>query len=458
MTDEPDVGAQTVAIRIGTSEQILIGRRSRDIVSGVEQAIGHGKLQPGQALPSVRALAADLGISPATVAVAYRMLGQRGVVEVRSKRTVVRVPPVHTVIDRWWIHRPALAKMLSLSLPDPQLLPRIDESFLARALRGYGHPVKSRADAPIDPELATALSSWFSNDGIPADDLLLFAGHLDAMKRCLQLYLRHGDAVAIEDPNEDVVIRLAANLGFTLIPVHVDDDGPDPHSLRSALAANARAVLITSRAQHPTGATIDSERCVELRDVLSGHRDTVLIELDRGHGTSTSPLRSLTTITRHWLHVRSIDSAFGADLRISAASADQDSQRALRAGQRDDIEWISFLNQRILLEHMKSSVGSVRKAEQKYRQRRDILITALAERGIHAHGHSGLDVWIPLPAKVDEMGVVIRLMNSGWVVAPGKPMRIDSPAGLRVTIAELHPDDVEPFCDSLLDAVSPAHG
>lgn len=458
MTDDVGASTETVTIQIGTSEQILTGRRSRDIVSGLEQAIGHGKLQPGQALPSVRALAAELGVSPATVAAAYRMLGQRGAVEVRSKRTVVRMPPVQTVIDRWWIHRPASAKMLSLSLPDPQLLPRIDEKFLARAMHGYGHPVKSRADACIDADLTTALSRWFTKDGVPADHLLLFSGYLDGLKRCLQHYLRHGDVVAIEDPNEDVVIRLATHLGLRLIPVQVDDDGPDPQSLRAALDANARAVMTTSRAHHPTGATVSAERSAELRDILSNHRDTVLIELDRGHGTSTSPIRSLTNITSHWVHIRSFDWAFGADLRIAPASADQESQQALRANQRDDIEWISFLSQRFMLEHMQSSATVVRDAEQKYRQRRDMLIEALAERGVRAHGVSGLEVWIPLPTRVDEMGVVIRLMNSGWVVAPGKPMRIDSPPGLRVTIAELRHEDVEPFCDSLLEAVSPSGG
>ena len=42
-----------------------------------------GTLRPGDALPSVRQLAADLGVNPNTVRQAYRELEREGVVEVR---------------------------------------------------------------------------------------------------------------------------------------------------------------------------------------------------------------------------------------------------------------------------------------------------------------------------------------------------------------------------------------
>lgn len=455
--EESTAFAQAVTIRVGDSTQLLTGRGSRDIVAGLEQAVSHGRLQPGQALPSVRALADQLGISPATVANAYRMLGQRGVVEVRSKRTIVRVVPVQAVIDRWWIHRPPSARMLSLSLPNPDFLPRVDEHLLTHAIRGYGHPVKSRADNPIDPELAAILASWFAEDDIPADHLLLASGHLDAIRRALQLFLRHGDPIAVEDPNEDIILQMVSNLGLRPVPVSVDDEGPEPHSLRSALATGAQVLLITSRAQHPTGAAVSEERSEALRTLLFDRRGTLVIELDRGHGVADSSLHSLAGITNQWLHVRNIDAAFGADLRLAPVSGDEHSIRLLRAMQRDDIEWISFLQQRIMIELLSSTKEIVEGAAHAYRHRRELLINALAEHGIHARGRTGYDVWVPLPSTVDEMGVVIRLMNAGWVVAPGKPMRITSPPALRITVAEMTLEDIVPFCDALIDALSPAN-
>lgn len=56
------------------------------------QVAGHvatGALRPGDRLPTVRALAADLGIAPGTVARAYRELEAAGVVTTRRRAGTV---------------------------------------------------------------------------------------------------------------------------------------------------------------------------------------------------------------------------------------------------------------------------------------------------------------------------------------------------------------------------------
>jgi len=50
------------------------------IESQVKQALAAGALKPGDALPSVRKLAGDLGINPNTVARAYQNLERDGVI------------------------------------------------------------------------------------------------------------------------------------------------------------------------------------------------------------------------------------------------------------------------------------------------------------------------------------------------------------------------------------------
>ncbi|HKU35912.1 MAG TPA: GntR family transcriptional regulator [Paenarthrobacter sp.] len=53
-----------------------------------------GALEPGSRLPTVRSLAADLGIAAGTVARAYRELEQSGLIEARRRNgTVVVGPP-----------------------------------------------------------------------------------------------------------------------------------------------------------------------------------------------------------------------------------------------------------------------------------------------------------------------------------------------------------------------------
>jgi DNA-binding transcriptional regulator YhcF (GntR family) len=56
------------------------------IIARIEEAVATGRLSPGERLPSVRDLAAELGIAPGTVARAYTELEKRGVVETSGAR------------------------------------------------------------------------------------------------------------------------------------------------------------------------------------------------------------------------------------------------------------------------------------------------------------------------------------------------------------------------------------
>ena len=53
------------------------------IVDQIKQLLATGKLHPGDQLPPVRQLAADLGISPNTVARTYKELNEEGIVSAR---------------------------------------------------------------------------------------------------------------------------------------------------------------------------------------------------------------------------------------------------------------------------------------------------------------------------------------------------------------------------------------
>jgi GntR family transcriptional regulator len=55
----------------------------RQIEQGVRHLVASRVLEPGDGVPSVRDLARDLGVNPATVAKAYQSLGDDGVLEVR---------------------------------------------------------------------------------------------------------------------------------------------------------------------------------------------------------------------------------------------------------------------------------------------------------------------------------------------------------------------------------------
>ena len=71
----------------------------QQIKTQIIQGIASGKLQPGESLPSVRQLAADIGINLHTVNKAYHLLRDAGVVVIHRQRSVVvadrPTPPDH---------------------------------------------------------------------------------------------------------------------------------------------------------------------------------------------------------------------------------------------------------------------------------------------------------------------------------------------------------------------------
>ena len=63
----------------------------RQVADEIEREIATGVLRPGEPLPALRTLAAELRINPNTVQQAYKLLSLRGLVEVRrGQGTFVR--------------------------------------------------------------------------------------------------------------------------------------------------------------------------------------------------------------------------------------------------------------------------------------------------------------------------------------------------------------------------------
>ncbi len=415
--------------------------------------MGAGELEPGQLLPPMRELAATLGVNPNTVAAAYRTLRERGVIETAGRRgSRVRSKPATTSREMTRADVPAGVRDLSDGNPDPALLPPLARAFAAAAEQGDRQPVLYGAE-PVEPELARLARADLDADGVPAGPLTVASGSLDAVERVLAAHLKPGDGVAVEDPGWGRTLDLVPALGLRTLPVGVDDEGPLPDDLRAALAAGARAVVITDRAQNPTGASVSARRAGALRSVLAAHPATLLIEDDHGHGIVDLPLHPLAGVTRHWAFVRSVAKAYGPDLRLAVLTGDTVTVDRVRGRQRLGPGWVSLLTQRAVVRLWADGAVDGPAVAAAYRSRREALIDALAERGVTAHGRSGMNVWVTVP---DETGVVARLLHSGWAVAPGARFRKSAPPGIRVTVSTLTAEEAGPLADAIASAVGPA--
>ncbi|MGB3331627.1 MAG: aminotransferase class I/II-fold pyridoxal phosphate-dependent enzyme [Mycobacterium sp.] len=421
----------------------IAGEGAEAIAASVEEGIAQGALAPGAALPPIRGLAQRLGVNPNTVAAAYRLLRDRGAVESSGRRgTRVRDRPATTPRSLRGLSVPPEVRDLSTGNPNPALLPVVVAAPGPVVL--YGNP-------PITPALAEHAAAELAADGVPADHLAVTSGALDGIERVLCAHLRPGDRVAVEDPGWPNLLDLLGALGLTPEPVAVDDDGPLPAELARALKRGVRAVVVTSRAQNPTGAAVSADRADALRALLDDS-EVLLVEDDHGAAIAGVPLHSLAGVTRHWAFIRSVAKAYGPDLRLAVLAGDPRTVERVQGRQRLGPGWVSHLLQNLSVELWRDAAATQRvaDAEAAYRAARDGLCTALADRGVLAHGRSGLNVWIPVP---DEAVAMTALFAAGWAAAPGARFRIRGAPGLRITIAELAPADIEPLADAVTEAV-----
>ncbi|MEU6350737.1 aminotransferase class I/II-fold pyridoxal phosphate-dependent enzyme [Streptomyces sp. NPDC047072] len=429
------------------------GRRAAEIAASVERAVGAGELAPGQLLPPMRELALELGVNPNTVAAAYRTLRERGVIETAGRRgSRVRSKPATTGREYIRVAVPAGVRDVANGNPDPALLPPLTPAFAAAAERADRAPVLY-GEATVDPELARLARAALDVDGVPAGPLALACGSLDVIERVLAAHLKPGDTVAVEDPGWGSLLDLIPALGLRTAPVGVDDEGPRADDVRRALESGARALIVTDRAQNPTGASVTAARARALRSVLQEHPETLLIEDDHGHGIVDLPLHPLAGVTRHWAFVRSVAKAYGPDLRLAVLTGDETTVDRVHGRHRLGPGWVSHITQRAVAHLWSTGVLDTAKVATEYRTRRDRLIEALAARGVEAHGRTGLNVWIPVP---DETGAVARLLHAGWAVAPGARFRMSAPQGIRVTVAALTGEETVRLADAVAAAVGPA--
>jgi DNA-binding transcriptional MocR family regulator len=418
---------------------LIRGTTAIEIGANAEAAIREGDLQPGQQLPTIRALAAELGISPMTVASAYRELRRRGLLTAAGRRgTRVSGRPPLPVTTAPLV--PPGARDLATGHPDPELLPPLAPALAGLRARSDTSDTEPRSNK-LDQLIALA-AAGFAADGIPTPALAVVAGALDGIERVLAAHLAPGDAIAVEDPGFIRLLDLLRALGLVPVPVAVDDHGPRPDELEHALAAGAEAFILSPRAQNPFGACLTEERVAELREVLDRHEEVLVVEDDHAGPVAGVPAYSVAAGRARWATVRSVSKSLGADLRLALMTGDRVTIARVEGRQLLGTGWVSHILQQAVanlwtdpaVQERLKHAGSI------YTARRLLLLQALAERGIRAHGASGLNVWVPV---VEEAATVAGLLQRGWAVIAGERWRLRAGPAIRITTSTLHGEETE---------------
>jgi DNA-binding transcriptional MocR family regulator len=398
----------------------LSDRGPRGIAGAIARQIRQGQLAPGDRLPTVRDVAAQLGVSPATVSAAWQALRRAGMVESRGRSgsfvLAAPAPWLSPRVQGLVGYVEGLPLDLSRGTPDPSLLPALAPAF-ARVRPTADTNVYQ--DTPVLPELRAVLSRTWP---YPAEEVTVVDGTQDAVARTLEQVVGFGDRVAIESPGFPAFLDMLDVLGAEIVPLELDRSGVTVASLRRALKDEPAAIVLQPRAQNPTGVSMTAVRAEALaRAIRRARSSAVVIEDDHSGAISLGEDVSLGTwLPDQVVHVRGFSKSHGPDLRIAAVGGPAAVLDRLVARRMLGAGWTSRMLQTILLDLLVEprSVEAVESARRTYAERQAAVCSCLEENGLSVVVPDGINLWLPV---ADERAALVQLTTAGIRAAGGSP-------------------------------------
>jgi len=249
------------------------------IYHAVRARILAGALRPGDALPSTRMLAGQLGVARSTVVAGYDRLRAEGYIAAQagSATRVGEIPtatPVRDTAEALTPAPPEPERFMPFrpGLPDLDLFPVKTWSRClgtrARQLRwhdlGYGEEM---GIAPLREAIVEHVARSRAVVADPAQVVILpsTAAAIDLIAR---LTVKPGDTVWIEDPGYPTAQAIFARAGARLEPVPVDDQGI---AFDAASTVPPRLIHVSPSHQYPTGVAMSLARRMALLDYAAQH-------------------------------------------------------------------------------------------------------------------------------------------------------------------------------------------
>ncbi|HEV8689693.1 MAG TPA: PLP-dependent aminotransferase family protein, partial [Ideonella sp.] len=243
------------------------------IESRLRALIGNAQLPAGTRLPSIRQLAAQLGVSPNTVVTAYDRLVAAGLIDSRGTAgffvNEARLDaPDDGALEAGeeqepvWLaqqandQRAGVLLASSGALPGPWLEDAVPASVLPRALARSPAGMASRCPPQGLPDLRERIALLMRGQGIAVDAgrLLTTYGGTHAIDLICRTFLQPGDAVLVEDPGYFLMFGRLRQAGLRLVPIARRPDGLDLDQLEAACREQRpRMLFIQSVLHNPTG-------------------------------------------------------------------------------------------------------------------------------------------------------------------------------------------------------------
>ena len=276
------------------------------VADRIAKLIDKGTLKPGERVPSVRKLNAQLGVSVSTVLQSYLLLEDKGLIEARPQSGFyVRLRPRElppepkmsspsssaTKVDigelALEVHEAIMdPKIIPLgaATPSDDLLPTRKLYRLLGSVARSHEALSNRYDSPQgNPELRRQIAKrsidWGGN--LTPDEVVTTVGCTEALNLCLRAVTRPGDTVVVESPVYFGFLQIleGLNLKALEIPTH-PRDGMCLDALETALSKHrVAAVFVSANFQNPLGSIMLEKNKKTVVDMLAD-REIPLLEDD----------------------------------------------------------------------------------------------------------------------------------------------------------------------------------
>ena len=442
----------------------------QQIAGWLRAEIEAGRLGPGDRLPTIRALARQLGVNRDTVALAYEALAREGWLESTVGRgTFVRRPPeapapppfepvLSPLVERLldferarvrYAAPPGTVPLHSL-VPDPALYPGDEfRRALARAMARSGNDLLRYGQPQGHPGLREVLAARLRAAGVPVgpDEVVVTQGASEGIALALRLFAAPGDVVAVEEPTYHNVLATLAALGLRVAPVAMRDGAPDLGALERALERPDVKLFYTMPSFHnPLGTSSDLAHRRALLAVAARTGKPVIedaYEMDLRF--AGKPVPSLAALDERGLVVQlfSFSKSLFPGARVGSIAARGRVVEALLA-----LKHASDLGGALVLQAALADFVAgggydrhLSRMRRVLRARCDALLEALAREmpdGVRwPEPEGGLQLWVELPEFVDTAELLPEAVRAGVLFAPGFQFRSDPrpSSGLRLSIA-----------------------